>query len=160
MPEDKALQTILDDVTDGNEAVDQSRQEARQPEPKFTEKFNEEVQTTPYDTEETSEINATNDTEKQEKVQASHTKEKLGIEDDGIFYQEEAKGIEEATKMQLLEELVQTTLPTVASVEGDIDQISQQQTLHDDESEAIDNAKSCISEIEPDRKSTAVEVRQ
>ena len=45
-------------------------------------------------------------------------------------------------------------------VEGDIDQISQQQTLHDDESEAIDNAKSCISEIEPDRKSTAVEVRQ
>ncbi|RZB59967.1 hypothetical protein D0Y65_042945 [Glycine soja] len=157
VPEDKALQTILDDVTDGNEAVDQSRQEARQPEPKFTEKFNEEVQTTPYDTEETSEINATNDTEKQEKVQASHTKEKLGIEDDGIFYQEEAKGIEEATKMQLLEELVQTTLPTVASVEGDIDQISQQQTLHDDESEAIDNAKSCISEIEPDRKSTAVE---
>ncbi|KAL5172128.1 hypothetical protein HKD37_16G044944 [Glycine soja] len=157
VPEDKALQTILDDVTDGNEAVDQSRQEARQPEPKFTEKFNEEEQTTQYDTEETSEINATNDTEKQEKVQASHTKEKLGIEDDGIFYQEEAKGIEEATKMQLLEELVQTTLPTVASVEGDIDQISQQQTLHDDESEAIDNAKSCISEIEPDGKSTAVE---
>ena len=44
------------------------------------------------DTEETGEIN-TNDTEKQEEDQASHAKEKLGIEDEGQLYQEEEKGM-------------------------------------------------------------------
>ena len=39
-------------------------------------------------------------------------------------------------------------------------QIMQQQTLHNDESEAIDKEKSCIPENELDRKFIAVEVRQ
>jgi len=145
MPEDKALQTIPNTTSVGNEAIDDSSQEERQPEAEFTEKFNKELQAPHYDTEE-------------QKVPASHAKEKLGVEDGGKFNQE-AKGIEEATKMQLPEEEVRTTLPTPAFVEGDTDQISQPQTLHDDESEAIDNAKSSIPEIEHDRNYTFVEVR-
>ena len=112
------------------------------------------------DTEETGEIN-TNDTEKQEEDQASHAKEKLGIEDEGQLYQEEEKGIKEATEPQFPEEEVKITLPTAAFVQGDTDQIPQQQTLHNDESEAIDIAKKIDTpEIELDRRSTVVEVRQ
>ncbi|KAG4915099.1 hypothetical protein JHK87_052656 [Glycine soja] len=54
----------------------------------------------PYSDGETAEINPTNDTEEQEDFPVSLAKEKLGIEDDGKFNQEEAKAIVEATKVQ------------------------------------------------------------
>ena len=44
MPEDKALQTIPNTTSVGNEAIDDSSQEERQPEAEFTEKFNKELQ--------------------------------------------------------------------------------------------------------------------
>ena len=160
MHEDNSLQPTLDEASIGNETIAESSQDERQTEEELTEKFNEEVKTPQNDTEETAEIN-TNDPEKQEEDPASHAEEKLGIENDGKLDQEEAKGIEEATKMQLPEEKVQTTLPTAAFVQGDADQIPQQQTLHDDESEAINIAKNiCTPEIELDEKSTVDEVRQ
>jgi len=77
-----------------------------------------------------------------------------GIEDGGNFDQQEA------TKIQLLNEEVKTTLPTPAFVQVDTDQISQQQSLHNDESKAIVNGKGCIPEIEHDREYTVAEVRQ
>lgn len=55
----------------------------------------------PYQDGETAEMNPTNGIEV-EKIPANHAKEKLVIEDDGKFNQEEAKGIEEATKTLLL----------------------------------------------------------
>ena len=57
------------------------------------------------------------------------------------------------------EEEVHSKLPAV-TVQGESDQNIQQQTLDDDESEAINNAKRCIPEKEIDRMSTVVEVRQ
>ena len=106
------------------------------------------MKTPQNDTEETAETN-TNDTEKQ------------GIEDDGKFDQEKAKGIEEATKEQLPEEEVKTALPTAAFVQGDTDQIPQQQTLQDDDSEVIDIAlKIDTSETELAGRSNIVEVRK
>ncbi|XP_029130782.1 uncharacterized protein LOC109816216 isoform X14 [Cajanus cajan] len=119
----------------------------------------------PYSYGETAEIKSSNDTEEQENFPSSQVKEKLGIEDDGKFHGEEAKGIEEAAKMKLLisaiESLpkaeVQPKLPTPAIAQGDTDQILHQQTLQDDESEAIDNAKSCISENKLQRMCIVIE---
>ena len=59
----------------------------------------------------------------------------------------------------LTEEEVQPNLPTPAIVQCDPDQIIQQQTLHNDESEAIDNAKRFIPKNKLERMSIVVEVR-
>lgn len=48
----------------------------------------------------TTKINPTNDTGDQEQVSASQSREKLDIEDEGKFIQEEAKEMEKATEMQ------------------------------------------------------------
>ena len=160
MHEDNSLQPTLDEASIGNETIAESSQDERQTEEELTEKFNEEVKTPQNDTEETAEIN-TNDPEKQEEDPASHAEEKLGIENDGKLDQEEAKGIEEATKPQFLEEEVNTTLPITAFVQGDTDQIPQQQTLQDDDSEVIDIAlKIDTSETELAGRSNIVEVRK
>ena len=160
MHEDKSLQPTHDETSIGNETVAETSRDKRQPEAEFKEKINEEVKTPQNDIEETVEIN-TNDTEKQEEVPASHADEKQGIEDDGKFDLEEAKGIEEATKAQLPEEEVNTTLPITAFVQGDTDQIPQQQTLQDDDSEVIDIAlKIDTSETELAGRSNIVEVRK
>lgn len=163
MPEDESLKPIPDIVSVENEAVIVG-QEKRQPQEEFIKKFNKEVQTPQYFTEETSKIETTNnDTEEQEEVPPSQPKEKSGIKDDGKLeeQQEEEKGVEEATKTQLQDKDIRTTLPIYTLIHGDFDQMSQQQRLHDDESKAIGNAKkSCTQEIEIDRESTIVEVRQ
>ncbi|RDX85969.1 hypothetical protein CR513_32740, partial [Mucuna pruriens] len=119
----------------------------------------------PYSDGDTAEMKPTNDTKEQEQVQASHSKENLLIEDGEKVDQEEAKGIEQATKMQFLntdaespaEEEVQPQLLTPAIVQRDTDEIIHQQTLHDDESEGIDNAKTCIPENKLEALSTVVE---
>ncbi|KAK7395723.1 hypothetical protein VNO78_16290 [Psophocarpus tetragonolobus] len=152
LPKDNALQTISNTGFSGNEDVDENNKKGRQLAAVVTEKFKPQC-----DTKETDETNTTNYIEKQEQVQAPHTHDKLEIKDDGKIDQEEDKGILEETITQLQEEAVQTTLPTPAIFQGDTDKISQQQTLHDDESEANDNDKSCILEIQLEGKSIIVE---
>ncbi|CAJ1783799.1 unnamed protein product [Sphenostylis stenocarpa] len=120
----------------------------------------------PYLDGETAEINPSNDTV--EEVTVPHTKEKQAIEDTEKFNQEEVQGTEKEVTIQLPntttesqpEEEIQIKLPTPSFVQGDIDQISQQHKQHNDESEAMDNAMSCISEIELAGKSTTVEKRK
>ncbi|RDX85984.1 hypothetical protein CR513_32756, partial [Mucuna pruriens] len=56
------------------------------------------------------------------------------------------------------EEEVQPKLPTPAIVQRDINEIIQQEPLHDDESEGIDKAKTCIAENKLEGMSTVVEV--
>jgi len=159
-PEDKALQTRLNSSSNGNEGLDESSPEDRQTEAEFTENFNKDVQTPQRDTKVTAETNTATYPDKQQEAPASDANEKLGIQDEGKFDQEEAEGIEESIEKLLPEEEIQYTLPTPTSVQGDIDKMSQQQTLHDNEIEAINNAKSCMTEFELDRKSIVVEVRQ
>ncbi|CAJ1783758.1 unnamed protein product [Sphenostylis stenocarpa] len=155
-PEDKAWHTISKASSIGSEGLDESSRKERQIEAEFTENFNKDVQTPQCDTNVTAEINITNDTDKQQEVPASHASEKQGIQDDGKFDQGVAKGIEETIETQLPEVEIQNTWPTPTTVQGDIDQMSQQQTVHDDETEAIDNAKTCMTEIELDRKSIVI----
>ncbi|KAK7339569.1 hypothetical protein VNO77_20246 [Canavalia gladiata] len=115
---------------------------------------------------ETIEINPINDTEKQEKVPASHKGEILEIEDDGKFIQEEAKEMEEETKMQpqktatesLPEDDIQSTMTTSAIVKGDPKEPLQQQALHNDETAVVDNDKSCRKENELEKMADVVEV--
>lgn len=57
----------------------------------------------PTSEEKTAEISPTNETGEQEKIPATPTKPKLEIEDDGRFILEEAKVMEGATGIQLLE---------------------------------------------------------
>ncbi|XP_047177640.1 golgin subfamily B member 1-like isoform X4 [Vigna umbellata] len=128
-PEDKALITRLNSSSNGNEGLDESSPE------KFTENLNKDVQTPQCNTKVNAETNITSYPDKLE----------------------EAEDIEESIEKQLAEEEIQHTLPTPTSVQEDIDQMSQQQTLHDDEIEVINNAKSCMTEIELDRKSIVVE---
>ncbi|KAK8466717.1 hypothetical protein PHAVU_008G154713 [Phaseolus vulgaris] len=156
-PEDKALQTRLNSSSNGNEGLDESSPEDRQTEAEFTENFNKDVQTPQRDTKVTAETNTATYPDKQQEAPASDANEKLGIQDEGKFDQEEAEGIEESIEKLLPEEEIQYTLPTPTSVQGDIDKMSQQQTLHDNEIEAINNAKSCMTEFELDRKSIVVE---
>ncbi|KAK7395724.1 hypothetical protein VNO78_16291 [Psophocarpus tetragonolobus] len=156
VPEDKALESILNTRSAKNETLAERSEEERQPEAEFIEKINK-VQSPTYDMEETEEIITANDTEEQKEVQASDLKEKLGIEVYGKFNQEEAERNEEETKAHLTDEEVQTTLSTPASTLGHSDRISHQESQHNDESEGIDNAKSCMPEIELHGKSTVVE---
>ncbi|KOM38197.1 hypothetical protein LR48_Vigan03g157900 [Vigna angularis] len=128
-PEDKALITRLNSSSNGNEGLDEISPE------KFTENLNKDVQTPQRNTKANTETNITSYPDKLE----------------------EAEDIEESIEKQLAEEEIQHTLPTPTSVQEDIDQMSQQQTLHDDEIEVISNAKSCMTEIELDRKSIVVE---
>jgi len=158
--EDKALQIRPNSSSIGTKGLDEISPEERQTEAEFTENFNKDVHTPQCDTKVTAETNTAIYPDKQQEPPSSHVNEKLGIQDVGKFDQEEAEGIEESIEKQLPEEEIETTLPTPTSVQGDIDQMSQQQTLHDDEIEAIDNAKSCMTEFELDRKSLVVEVRQ
>lgn len=58
------------------------------------------------------------------------------------------------------EEKVQTLAPTPAFVHSDMEQISQEELLHVDESKVIEYVKqSCIRETELQRKSTIPQVR-
>lgn len=131
-PEDKDLKTRLNPSPNGNEGLDESSPE------KFTENLNKDVQTPQCNTKVNAETNITSYPDKLE----------------------EAEDIEESIEKQLPEKEIQHTFPTPTSVQEDIDQMSQQQTLHDDEIEVINNAKSCMTEIELDRKSIVVKVRR
>jgi len=162
VPKEESLKPIPDTVFVENKAVIAS-QEKRQPQQEFVKKFNKEVQKPQYFTEVSAKIETTNDTEEPEEVPPSQPpKEKSGIKDDGKLEEEqEEKGIEEATKTQLQDKDIRTTLPIHTLIQGHFDQILQQQTLHDDESKGIGNAKkSCTHEMELDRESIIVEVRQ
>lgn len=136
MPIDEAQQPIANAVLVGSEALDESSQEEIPPQTYLKEKSNKEVPTPEYVTDEVVEINTSNYTEKQE-VPKSHVEERERIGDK--LNQEKVEGIEEATKMELLEEEVQMRSSTLASVQGDTDQILQQETLHVNESEVIQN---------------------
>ncbi|XP_027927951.1 titin isoform X7 [Vigna unguiculata] len=149
-PEDKALKRKLNSSSNGNEALDESSLE------EFTENFNNDAQTPQRNTKVNAETNITTYPDKQQEFPACHANEKQGIQDKGKFEEEEAEEIEESIEKQLPEEEIQHTLPTPTSVQDNIDQMSQLQTLHDDEIEVIDNAKSCMPEIELDRKSIVV----
>ncbi|XP_014524009.1 titin homolog isoform X6 [Vigna radiata var. radiata] len=127
-PEDKDLKTRLNPSSNGNEGLDESSPE------KFTENLNKDVQTPQCNTKVNAETNITSYPDKLE----------------------EAEDIEESIEKQLPEKEIQHTFPTPTSVQEDIDQMSQQQTLHDDEIEVINNAKSCMTEIELHRKSIVV----
>ncbi|KAJ1412154.1 hypothetical protein SESBI_20630 [Sesbania bispinosa] len=84
-------------------------------------------------------INRCNDTD-EEKVQISHSGEKIVPEDDGKIKQEEATEIEEETKMQILktesesvpEDEAQETLPSTASVSGETVEKSIHQEIQDE----------------------------
>ncbi|XP_061358798.1 uncharacterized protein LOC133302990, partial [Gastrolobium bilobum] len=117
---------------------------------------------------ETTEINPTNGPKEHEKVPASHSGEKLEIEDDAEFIHEEAKEMEEATDMHLRKTATasvpndedRSTLPTSAIVKGEtVEEILQQQTLQEEESAAIGIDKSCRPGNELEEKNKAVEVR-
>ncbi|KAK7293422.1 hypothetical protein RJT34_16287 [Clitoria ternatea] len=114
---------------------------------------------------EATKINPISDTEGQEMVSVSLAQVKLGIEDDSIFIQEDAKGVEEVSKMQSLEiateslpgDEFQSALPTSTIIEGDSRQIIQQ-TFNNDESTVIDKEKTrCIQENEVERLSNVVQ---
>ncbi|XP_061358797.1 uncharacterized protein LOC133302989 [Gastrolobium bilobum] len=114
----------------------------------------------------TADINPISDTEKHEKDPGSYTGEKLEIKDGGKFINEEAKEMEEAADMQLLktttesvlEDEVQSTLPTSTIVKGEkIEEIFQEQTLEEEESAAVDNNDSCRPENELDHLANVFE---
>ncbi|KAK7306908.1 hypothetical protein VNO77_44869 [Canavalia gladiata] len=117
---------------------------------------------------ETIEINPTNDTEKQEKVPASHNGEILEIEEDGKFIQEEAKEMEEETKnaatknstKSLPEDDIQSIMTTSAIVKGDLKEHLEKQALHNDETVMVGNDKSCREENELEKMANVVEIRQ
>jgi len=149
VPKDEALELIENIVLIGTEPIDEGSQQVIQPQA--------DVKTPEYVTAETREINTTNYSKEQEKVPSIHA------EDEGIKnkfnHKEEAKGIEEATKIQSLEE-VQTKSPTPIFVQGDKNQVPYQETLPVDGSKVIDNAKqSCIPEIELHKNSLVAQVR-
>ncbi|CAJ1783760.1 unnamed protein product [Sphenostylis stenocarpa] len=154
---DEAQQPIANTVSVGSKVVDETSQEEIQSEADIIVKSNKEGQRPEYATKGTLEINTTSYSKEQEELPISHVSLKEGIEDDGKFSQEEeSKGIEEDPKAQ--EEELQTRSTTLAFVQGDTNQIPQQETQHIDESEVFDNAKlSCIPAIELDRKTTVVQ---
>jgi len=137
MPIDEAQQPIVNAVSVVSEELDESSQEEIPPQAYVKEKSDKEVQTPEYATDEVVEINTTNFTEKQE-VPESHVEERESI-GDKFSQEKEVEGIEEATKMQLLEE-VQIRSSSLASVQDDTNQIPQQEKLHVNESEVIENA--------------------
>jgi len=137
MPVDEAQQTMANAVSVRSEALDESSQEEILPEAYVTEKSNKEVKTPESVTNEVVETNTTNYTEKQE-VPKGYVRERGRIGDK--FNQEkEVEGIE-ATNTQLLEEEVQIRSSTYVSVQSDINQIPQQQTVNVNESEVIEIA--------------------
>lgn len=157
MQKDEALQLIANIVLNVTEAIDEGSQQVIQPQEDVTQKSNKDVKTPEYVTAETIEINTTSYTKEQEKVPSIHA------EDEGIKnkfnHKEEAKGIEEATKIQFPEE-IQTKSPTPIFVQGDKNQVPSQETLPIDGSKVIDSAKqSCIPEIKLDKNTTVAQVR-
>ncbi|XP_052729498.1 uncharacterized protein LOC128195557 isoform X3 [Vigna angularis] len=133
MPIDEAQQPIANAVSVRSKALEESSQEIP---PKAYVKSNKEVKTPESVTNEVVEISTTNYTEKQD-VPKAHVGEGERIGDK--FNQEKEEGIE-ATNTQLLEEEVQIRSSTLVSVQGDTNQIPQQETLHVNESEVIENA--------------------
>ncbi|XP_027352145.1 pericentrin-like [Abrus precatorius] len=102
---------------------------------------------------ETAEINPSNDTVKQQTVPTTHTGEKLEIERDGNFIQEEAKGREE-NEMQSLqtasesvpEDMALQTLPTTTSVGAVAFDESNQEVMHAEEALEVTTKKGHILE--------------
>jgi len=160
--EDEIQQPIAIEAAAVTETVDDTKEELIQLEEDITEKqSNKDEQAPQYVAEDTEELNTTSYTDQVYNLQTSDAEVKEGIEDHENFGpQEEAKAIAETSKMQLLEEEVQTISPTPAFIQRDTEQISQQELLHVDESEVIHYVKqSCIPEIELERKSTVAQVR-
>jgi len=142
MSDNEVPQPVAITATTKTKTVDDSNYGQIQLEDLIEKESNKEEQTLQYVAEDTVKINTNNYTNEHDKVQ-----------------DEEAKDIEETTKMQLDEQKVQKTSPTPTFVQGDTDQISQQELLHIVESEVHYDKHSSIPEIEPDRKSTIVQVR-
>jgi len=158
VPKDEVLQPIANIVLVISEAVDEGSQQGIQPQADVAQKFNKDVKTPEYVTAETIEVNTTNYNKEHEKVPSSPAED--GEIKNKFNHKEEAKGIEEATKIQSLEEEAQTKSPTPIFVQGDKNQVPYQETLPVDGSEVIDNAKqSCIPEIELDGNLIVVQVR-
>lgn len=137
MPKEEPIQPIARAELVRTEAHDESSPEEIQPEGNVTVKSNKEVQT-------------------------SHVIKKEGIWDNGKSSQvEEAQTIEEPTKTQSQEEEVHTRSPPSDSVQGDTNQIWQQEALYIDKAEVNDNAEQGrIPKIEEDIKLTVVQVRR
>lgn len=160
MSKDEAQQPITNTVLDGTEVVDEGSQEEKS-EADFKVLSNKEEQRPEYVAEGTVEMNTTNYINENEKVPTSTFNVKEGIENDGkLSKEEESKGVEEKTKMQLQEEEVRTRSCTPAFVKGDTNQIAQHDTLYIDESEVFDDAKHWyMPAIELHKKTTVVQVR-
>lgn len=93
-------------------------------------------------------------------VQTSNVIEKEETQDTGKCSQVAEKTIKEPTKSQLKEEEVQTRSPTPYSVQGDTNQIRQQETPYINESEINDNDKQGgIPKIAQDIQLTIAQVR-
>ncbi|KAK7339568.1 hypothetical protein VNO77_20245 [Canavalia gladiata] len=137
-PKAFSLHETMRQLSVENELKDEPQSEEQNQETTFIKHLNSDGENT--------EINPTNDTEEQDKFPAPHTGEKIGIEDDGKFIQE-VKGMEEATELlllntateRMLENEIQSKLPTSAVVTGNTDEILQKQTFQEDDSATIDN---------------------
>lgn len=156
------LQPITIAVVVRTQSVDDSNQELIQLEDITEKNSNKGEQTTQNVAGDTAEININSYTDEHDKVQTSDAEVRERSEDDENFgQQEERKGIKETCQMQLPRKEVRTRSPTPAFVQSNIDQISQQEPLHVDESEVIDYMKQSSltePEIQLDKKSTMVQV--
>lgn len=156
------LQPITIAVVVRTQSVDDSNQELIQLEDITEKNSNKGEQTTQNVAGDTAEININSYTDEHDKVQTSDAEVRERSEDDEKFgQQEERKGIKETCQMQLPRKEVRTRSPTPTFVQGNIDQISQQEPLHVDESEVIDYMKQSSltePEIQLDKKSTMVQV--
>lgn len=145
------------------ETADDSKEEQIQLEEDIAMKrSNKEEQTPQYVAEDTAEISTTSYTDQHDKGQTSDAEREQGIEDDENFGpQKDAKAIAETNKMHLLEEEVQTISPTHAFVQSDMEQISEEELLHVDESKFIDYIKqNCIRETNLETESNIAQVRR
>ncbi|RDX85976.1 hypothetical protein CR513_32747, partial [Mucuna pruriens] len=101
---------------------------------------------------ETTEITLTNDTEEQEKVSVSYSAEKLEINNDGNFTQEQAKEMEEENEMQLQKTASESgvteyrTLQTLAYVGAEAFDKSIQKEIPDEELEVTTTKEGQVPE--------------
>ena len=134
VPDDEIQQPIAIAVVVITETADDTKEEQIQLEEETTEKNTKKEEHAPqYIADDIEELNTNSYTDQYENVQTFVAEVKEGTEDDENFGpQEEAKPIAETGKTQLPEEKVQTISPTPTFVQGDTEQISQQELLHVD----------------------------
>lgn len=162
MPEYEVPQPIAITVAVGTEIVDDSNQEKIQHEEDVSEKKSSNEEQSPhYIDEDTAQINTNSYPDEHDKDLTPHAKGKEGIEnEENLDQTEKAKGIDKTSKMKIPEEEIQIRSTPPAIVQDDIDQISQQEILHVDESKVIEHIKqNWTPEMEFDRKSTIIQVR-